>query len=109
NSSFHAPTLEMDGWGSAIGRPQRRQSERARDSTRNRARPSALRLPLDFSGVFRRQRTLRHSRTRDFKSSASGMEVSVGIQKHNSTGAACKGTKHGLYPYDPQFRSRILT
>jgi hypothetical protein len=36
------------------------------------------------------------------------MEVSVGIEKHNSTGAACKGTKHGLFLYDPQFRSRIL-
>jgi hypothetical protein len=31
------------------------------------------------------------------------MEVSVGIQKHNSTGAACKGTKHGLFLYDPAF------
>ena len=24
------------------------------------------------------------------------MEVSVGMTNHNSTGAACKGTKHGL-------------
>jgi hypothetical protein len=30
------------------------------------------------------------------------MEVSVGIEKDNSTGAACKGTKHGLFLYDPQ-------
>src|SRR5262249_15914988 len=32
----------------------------------------------------RRQRNLRNSRTRDFRSSASGMEISAGMQKSNS-------------------------
>ena len=36
---------------------------------------------LDFSEAVRRQRNLRNSRTRDFRSSASGMEISVGMSE----------------------------
>jgi hypothetical protein len=54
---------------------------RAPDSTRNRAQPSALQLKLDFSEAARRQRNLRSSRTRDFRSLASGMEISVGMKE----------------------------
>jgi hypothetical protein len=41
-------------------------------------------LQLDFSEAARRQRNLRNSRTRDFRSSASGMEICVGMKKTNS-------------------------
>ncbi len=63
----------------------RHQPGRVPDSTRNPAQPSALRLQLDFSEAVRRQRNLRNSRTRDFRSSASGMEISVGMRENNST------------------------
>src|SRR5215467_9258272 len=69
----------------AIGKLPRHQPGRAPDSTRNRAQPSALRLQLDSSEAARRQRNLRNSRTRDFRSSASGMEISVGMEKHTLT------------------------
>src|SRR3954453_3878637 len=58
---------------------------RAPDLTRNRAQPSALQLQLDFSAAARSQRNLRNSRTRDFRSSASGIEISVGMNENNSS------------------------
>src|SRR3954454_24440285 len=58
---------------------------RAPDSTRDRAQPSALQLQLDFSAAARSQRNLRNSRTRDFRSSASGIEISVGMNENNSS------------------------
>src|SRR5207244_9031350 len=67
---------------SVTGKLLRHRLGRVRDSTRNRAQPCALRLRLGFSAAFRRQRNLRSSRTRDFKSSASGMETSVGMREN---------------------------
>src|SRR4029077_13816973 len=69
----------------ATAKLPRHQPGLAPDSTRNRAQPSALQLQLDFPEAVRRQRNLRNSRTRDFRSSASGMEISAGIRENNST------------------------
>src|SRR4051794_23066282 len=68
-----------------IAKLVRHPPARAPDLTRNRAQPSALQLQLDSSAAARGQRNLRNSRTRDFRSSASGMEISVGMKKNNST------------------------
>src|SRR4051812_12156775 len=64
-----------------IAKLVRHPPARAPDSTRNRAQPSALQLQLDFSAAARSQRNLRNSRTRDFRSSASGIEISVGMTR----------------------------
>src|SRR3954452_5890294 len=68
-----------------IAKLPRHPPARAPDSTRNRAQPSALQLQLDFSAAARSQRNLRNSRTRDFRSSASGIEISVGMNENNSS------------------------
>src|SRR5207244_11906592 len=85
NHQYLIPALEMDVSSFAIPRLPRHRPEPALDSTINRAPPCALRLRLDLSGAFRRQRNLRNSRTRDFRSSASGMKISVSIKQNNST------------------------
>src|SRR3982750_1223276 len=68
-----------------IAKLVRHPPARAPDSTRNRAQPFALQLQLGFSAAARRQRNLRNSRTRDFRSSASGIEISVGMNENNSS------------------------
>src|SRR5436190_15907676 len=62
-------------------RLHRHRPERARDCSKNPARPSALPARSVFPAAWAGQRNLRSSRTRDFKSSASTVVVSVGMRE----------------------------
>src|SRR5581483_11103244 len=87
----------------AAGKPPLRRPERVRGSTRNRPPPCAFQLQLNLPAVFRRQRNLRSSRTRDFKSSASGMETSVGMPNDNEN--RCKSQKRPKIVRPPPCRA----
>src|SRR5947207_15834067 len=78
-------------------RLHRHRFGRARDCSKNRAPPSALRARSVFPAAWAGQRNLRSSRTRDFKSSAS-MVVSVGMEKDNAADRICQTST-----FDPLF------